>query len=187
MIRCVSRRGFCGVLGTSPGRLSFPCKAWKTALSPQGERAWEEYRGSLGHLFRFDWWVFGRRKGNICGVASAKRSNATAALVGPIVLSAKNSNHFKPKCWCRVPSSPLLPPPPLPHSHCADCVRRRPSGLVSAWRLRTCSVFFLLQVEGSQGFQQNPSASIQQRRRRTNGGGKTNKSWFQPALVKHWP
>lgn len=64
--------------------------------------------GSLGHLFRFDWWVLAGERGTSV-VWQCQDLHATAALVGPIVLSAKNSNHYKPKCWCWV-----LPPSPSP-------------------------------------------------------------------------
>lgn len=78
--------------------------------------------GSLGCWFRFDWWVLaGLRGTSVAGQCQAL--HVTATLVGPIVLSAKNSNHFKPKCWWCVfffggglPSPLDISPPPPFHS-----------------------------------------------------------------------
>lgn len=77
-------------------------------LSLPREKEHRRHTGSLGHLFRFDWWVLAGERGTSV-VWQCQALHATAALVGPIVLSAKKSNHFKPKCWCcRPPPFPIL-------------------------------------------------------------------------------
>lgn len=76
--------------------------------SVPGEREHRRSKGSLGHLFRFDWWVLAGERGTSV-VWQCQALHVTATLVEPIVLSAKNSNHFKSKCWC-VCVCPLPPP-----------------------------------------------------------------------------
>lgn len=80
-----------------------------------GEKEPRRRTGSLGHLFSIDWWVLAGDRGTSV-VWQCQALHATASLVGAIVWSAKNSNHFKPKCWCWVP-------PPLPHYKCSVCER----------------------------------------------------------------
>lgn len=87
--------------------------------------------GSLGHLFRFDWWVLAGERGT--SVAwQCQALHATAALLGPIVPSAKNSNHFQNPSVGAVslrphPTPPPQPSTPLPHPPCVHC---RASGLI---------------------------------------------------------
>lgn len=97
-----------------------------TALS-RGRRSIGGVRGRLGHLFRFDWWVLAGESGT--SVAwQCQALHVTATLVGPIVLSAKNSNHFKPKCWW---CTRVCPPPSRPW--CTRCCLHPGSSKCSVW------------------------------------------------------
>lgn len=164
----VVRRDFCGRAeeAASSGRCQSFCASLTlcraltggTALS-RGRRSIGGVRGRLGHLFRFDWWVLAGERGT--SVAwQCQALHVTATLVGPIVLSAKNSNHFKPKCWwfARV----CLPPLPVLGAPAVVCTQAR---LNVASGNGCGSPGKSIHREESE-VKQKPTASIQQRHAR---------------------
>lgn len=144
--------------------------------SVPGEKEQRRSKGSLGHLFRFDWWVLAGERGTSV-VWQCQALHVTATLVGPIVLSAKNSNHFKSKCLCCV----CVCVSPSPSCRCTVVCTQSHLNVASG---NVCG------SPGKSEVQQNQPCPFDKDRldkwRTVSPRTQNKQDWFHPALVKHW-
>lgn len=184
------------VFSLTPGDpLTGAYKCWKAALShlPPREQEHGGGWGSLGHLFRFDWWVLAGERGTSV-VWQCQALHATAALLGPIVPSAKNSNHFQNPSVGAVSLRPhrshLTPPPHFPILRVLPrCIAVRPGS--SKRSVCECARFSgkvqSAHREGSEVPQKNVRIRSTKTRRRIGEQSHTERENKPPALIKHWP